>query len=134
MHHFPWFKFYPEGVESEVNVTAYSSVANLFEESVKKFGDSIAYECMGKSLTFNEVDKLSENFAAFLQNELKLKKGDKVAIQMPNCLQYPVALFGTLRAGMVVVNANPLYTPREMKHQFEDSGADAIVIMAKFRQ
>jgi long-chain acyl-CoA synthetase len=132
MHHFPWFKFYPEGVESEVNVTAYSSVVNLFEESVKKFGDSIAYECMGKSLTFNDVDKLSGNFAAFLQNELKLKKGDKVAIQMPNCLQYPVALFGTLRAGMVVVNANPLYTPREMKHQFEDSGADAIVIMANF--
>ena len=132
MHHFPWFKFYPEGVESEVNVTAYSSVVNLFEESVKKFGDSIAYECMGKSLTFNEVDRLSENFAAYLQNELKLKKGDKVAIQMPNCLQYPVALFGTLRAGMVVVNANPLYTPREMKHQFEDSGADAIVIMANF--
>jgi long-chain acyl-CoA synthetase len=132
MHHFPWFKFYPEGVEPEVNVTAYSSVVNLFEESVKKFGDSIAYECMGKTLTFNQVDKLSENFAAFLQNELKLKKGDKVAIQMPNCLQYPVALFGTLRAGMVVVNANPLYTPREMKHQFEDSGADAIVIMANF--
>jgi long-chain acyl-CoA synthetase len=132
MHHFPWFKFYPEGVEPEVNVTAYSSVVNLFEESVKKFGDSIAYECMGKTLTFNQVDKLSENFAAFLQNELKLKKGDKVAIQMPNCLQYPVALFGTLRAGMVVVNANPLYTPREMKHQFEDSGAHAIIIMANF--
>jgi long-chain acyl-CoA synthetase len=132
MHHFPWFKFYPEGVEPEVNVTAYSSVVNLFEESVKKFGDSIAYECMGKTMTFNEVDRLSKNFAAYLQNELKMKKGDKVAIQMPNCLQYPVALFGTLRAGMVVVNANPLYTPREMKHQFEDSGADAIVIMANF--
>lgn len=132
MHHFPWFKFYPEGVEPEVNVTAYSSVVNLFEESVKKFGDSIAYECMGKTMTFKEVDRLSKNFAAYLQNELKMKKGDKVAIQMPNCLQYPVALFGTLRAGMVVVNANPLYTPREMKHQFEDSGADAIVIMANF--
>lgn len=132
MHHFPWFKFYPEGVEPEVNVTAYSSVVNLFEESVKKFGDAIAYECMGKTMTFNEVDRLSKNFAAYLQNELKMKKGDKVAIQMPNCLQYPVALFGTLRAGMVVVNANPLYTPREMKHQFEDSGADAIVIMANF--
>lgn len=132
MHNFPWFKFYPSEVDSEVNVTAYSSVVNLFEESVKKFGNAIAYECMGKTITFNEVDQLSKKFASYLQNDLNMKKGDRVAIQMPNCLQYPVALFGTLRAGMVVVNTNPLYTPREMKHQFEDSGADAIVIVANF--
>ena len=85
-----------------------------------------------KTMTFNEVDKLSQDFASYLQNHLKLKKGDRVAIQMPNCLQYPVAMFGVLRAGMVVVNTNPLYTPTEMKHQFNDSGASAIVILANF--
>lgn len=132
MHNFPWFKFYPSGVETEINVEAYSSVVNLFEESVAKYGDAVAYECMGKKISFNEVDQLSKKFASYLQNELKMKKGDRVAIQMPNCLQYPVALFGTLRAGMIVVNTNPLYTPREMKHQFEDAGVDAIVIVANF--
>ncbi|WP_291783419.1 AMP-binding protein [Cecembia sp.] len=132
MHNFPWFKFYPSAVDAEINVTAYSSVVNLFEESVKNFGDAIAYECMGKTITFNEVDQLSMKFASYLQNDLKMKKGDRVAIQMPNCLQYPIALFGTLRAGMVVVNTNPLYTPREMKHQFDDAGVDAIVIVANF--
>jgi len=132
MHNFPWYKFYPKNVNTDVDVQAYSSVVNLFEESVKKYGDAIAYECMGKTLTFNEVDKLSKVFASYLQNHLKLKKGDRVAIQMPNCLQYPVAMFGILRAGMVVVNTNPLYTPSEMKHQFNDSGAIAIVILANF--
>ncbi|WP_291787110.1 AMP-binding protein [Cecembia sp.] len=132
MHNFPWFKFYPSAVDAEINVTAYSSVVNLFEESVKNFGDAIAYECMGKTITFNEVDQLSMKFASYLQNDLNMKKGDRVAIQMPNCLQYPIALFGTLRAGMVVVNTNPLYTPREMKHQFDDAGVDAIVIVANF--
>jgi long-chain acyl-CoA synthetase len=128
----PWFKFYPQDVEREVNVRMYSSVVNLFEESVTKFKDAVAYECMGKKLTYSELDKYSRDFAAYLQGVLKLKKGDRVAIQMPNCLQYPVAMFGVLRAGMVVVNTNPLYTPREMKHQFDDSGADAIVILANF--
>jgi len=132
MHNFPWFKFYPSEVDAEINVTAYSSVVNLFEESVKKYGDAIAYECMGKTITFNELDQLSIKFASYLQNDLNMKKGDRVAIQMPNCLQYPVALFGTLRAGMAVVNTNPLYTPREMKHQFTDAGVEAIVIVANF--
>jgi long-chain acyl-CoA synthetase len=132
MDNFPWFEFYPKNVEKEVDVKAYSSVVNLFEESVKKFGDATAYECMGKKLTFAEVDRYSRDFAAFLQQDLKMEKGARVAIQMPNCLQYPVAMFGVLRAGMIVVNTNPLYTPREMKHQFEDSGADAIVILANF--
>jgi long-chain acyl-CoA synthetase len=132
MHNFPWFKFYPSEVDTEIDVTAYSSVVNLFEESVQKFGNAVAYECMGKTISFNDVDTLSKKFASYLQNNLKMKKGDRVAIQMPNCLQYPIVLFGTLRAGMVVVNANPLYTPREMKHQFQDAGADAIVILANF--
>ncbi|MCS4434708.1 AMP-binding protein [Aquiflexum gelatinilyticum] len=132
MHNFPWYKFYPKNVKTDIDIQAYSSVVNLFEESVKKFGNSTAYECMGKTMTFNEVDKLSQDFASYLQNHLKLKKGDRVAIQMPNCLQYPVAMFGVLRAGMVVVNTNPLYTPTEMKHQFNDSGASAIVILANF--
>ncbi len=132
MQNFPWLKFYPKGVEAEVNVTAYTSVVHLFEDSVKKYGNAVAYECMGKTITFDELDKLTQNFASYLQNSLNLKKGSKVAIQMPNCLQYPVALFGTLRAGMVVVNANPLYTATEMKHQFDDSEADLIVILANF--
>lgn len=132
MQDFPWLKHYPKAVDAKVDVTSYSSVVNLFEESVSKFGDAVAYECMGKSMTFNELDTYSQNFASFLQHELKMSKGDKVAIQMPNCLQYPVALFGTLRAGMVVVNVNPLYTAKEMKHQFDDSGAKAIVIVENF--
>ncbi|UJP64115.1 AMP-binding protein [Mongoliitalea daihaiensis] len=132
MHNFPWFKFYPSAVDSEVNVTQYSSVVNLFEESVKKYKNSIAYECMGKTITFSELDDLSKKFASYLQNDLNMKKGDRVAIQMPNCLQYPVALFGTLRAGMIVVNTNPLYTPPEMKHQFQDAGVEAIIIVANF--
>ncbi|MDA0315593.1 MAG: AMP-binding protein [Bacteroidetes bacterium] len=132
MNDFSWFKFYPSSVPQEVDCTAYSSVTELFEESVKKFGTAVAYECMGKTLTFQELDRLSAQFANYLIFELKLSKGSRVAIQMPNVLQYPVAMFGALRAGMVVVNTNPLYTPSEMKHQFNDSGADVIVIVANF--
>ncbi len=132
MSDFPWFKFYPASVEKEVDCIAYSSVSELFEESVNKFSSSVAYECMGKTLTFNDLDKLSGQFANYLSKELKLSKGSRVAIQMPNVLQYPVVMFGALRAGMVVVNTNPLYTPSEMKHQFNDSGADVIVIVANF--
>ena len=132
MNDFSWFKFYPSSVPQEVDCTAYSSVTELFEESVKKFGPAVAYECMGKTLTFQELDRLSAQFANYLIFELKLSKGSRVAIQMPNVLQYPVAMFGALRAGMVVVNTNPLYTPSEMKHQFNDSGADVVVIVANF--
>lgn len=132
MNDFSWFKFYPSSVPQEVDCTAYSSVTELFEESVKKFGTAVAYECMGKTLTFQELDRLSAQFANYLKFELKLSKGSRVAIQMPNVLQYPVAMFGALRAGMVVVNTNPLYTPSEMKHQFNDSGADVVVIVANF--
>jgi long-chain acyl-CoA synthetase len=127
-----WLKHYPPTVNQEINTTAYTSISELFDECVQKYGDKVAYECMGKTLSFNELDKLSGHFAAYLTEVLKLKKGARVAIQMPNILQYPVAMFGALRAGMVVVNTNPLYTSSEMKHQFNDSGADVVVIVANF--
>ncbi|RAI94157.1 AMP-binding protein [Algoriphagus yeomjeoni] len=132
MNDFPWFKYYPESVPKEVDCEAYSSVAELFEESVKKYGDAVAFECMGKTMSFNTLNKLSEDFASYLTQVLRLKKGTRVAIQMPNTLQYPVAMFGALRAGMIVVNTNPLYTSSEMKHQFKDSGAELIIIVANF--
>ncbi|TFV97464.1 long-chain-fatty-acid--CoA ligase [Algoriphagus kandeliae] len=132
MKDFPWYKHYPELVDKEVDCEAYSSISDLFEESVQKFQDAVAYECMGKTLSFNDLDRMSANFANYLIHDLKLPKGSRVAIQMPNILQYPVVMFGVLRAGMVVVNTNPLYTPAEMKHQFNDSGADVVVIVANF--
>ncbi|WP_111669960.1 AMP-binding protein [Algoriphagus litoralis] len=132
MTEFPWHKQYPASVDKEVNYEAYSSIVDLFDESVRKFGDAVAFECMGKTLSFSELDKYSTQFANYLTQVLKLEKGARVAIQMPNILQYPVVMFGALRAGMVVVNTNPLYTPAEMKHQFNDSGADVIVIVENF--
>jgi len=129
---YPWLKFYPKGVPYEINPDAYPSLAELIGEGCRKFAAQPAYSCMGKELTFGEVDQLSSHFASFLQHTLKLQKGDRIAIQMPNLLQYPVAMFGALRAGLTVVNTNPLYTPREMLHQFKDSGAKAIVILANF--
>ncbi|MEP0713626.1 MAG: AMP-binding protein, partial [Algoriphagus sp.] len=132
MKDFPWFAHYPKSVPQEVDCAAYSSVVELFDESVKNFGDAVAYECMGKTMSYHELNKKSEDFASYLTNVLRLKKGTRVAIQMPNTLQYPVAMFGALRAGMIVVNTNPLYTASEMKHQFQDSGAELIIIMANF--
>ena len=129
---YPWRRFYPKEVPAEINPDAYTSLAALLEEGCQRFTDRPAYACMGKQLTFGELDKLSAQFASFLQNDLGLQKGDRLAIQMPNTLQYPVAMFGALRAGLAVVNTNPLYTPREMQHQFKDSGAKAIVILANF--
>ncbi len=128
---YPWLKSYPEGVPYEINPDAYPSLINLMEEAFKKYADQPAFANMGKELTFGDIDRLSREFAAYLQS-IGLEKGDRVAIQMPNLLQYPVAMYGIVRAGMVVVNTNPLYTPREMKHQFTDSGAKAIVILANF--
>ena len=126
-----WHDKYPAGVASEVDVTRYQSVAQILDECFEKYADQTAYINMGASLTFGEVDKLSHDFAAYLQ-ELGLEKGDRIALQMPNILQYPIALFGAIRAGLIVVNTNPLYTAREMKHQFKDSGAKAIVILDLF--
>lgn len=127
-----WFKFYPEGIPHEIDPDKYSSIPHLLEESFKEYTSLVAYESMGKQLTFSEVDSISSNWAWYFQKKLGLKKGDRIAIQMPNLLQYPVVMFGALRAGLVVVNTNPLYTPREMEHQFKDSGAKAIVILANF--
>jgi long-chain acyl-CoA synthetase len=106
-------------------------VVELFESSCQKYGNRVAFENMGVKMTYSEVDKLSKDFAAYLQS-IGMQKGDRIAIQMPNLLQFPVAFFGALRAGLIVVNTNPLYTPREMEHQFKDSGAKAIVIVANF--
>ena len=129
---YPWRRFYPKGVPHEINPDAYPSLAALMEEGFRRFTDRPAYACMGKQITFGELDKLSAQFASFLQNGLKLQKGDRIAMQMPNTLQYPIAMFGALRAGLAVVNTNPLYTPREMQHQFKDSGTKAIVILSNF--
>jgi len=132
MKSYPWLKNYPQGVPPEITPDAYRSVVHLFEESCRKYSNKVAFENMGVTLTFDQVDKLSRDFAAYLQQGLGLKKGDRIAVQMPNALQFPVIFFGALRAGLIVVNTNPLYTPREMEHQFRDSGAVAIVIVANF--
>ncbi|GAB2786425.1 long-chain fatty acid--CoA ligase [Rhabdobacter roseus] len=128
---YPWLKYYPEGVPHEINPDRYPSLLEMMEEGFQAFASHPAYANMGKEMTFGELDRLSRAFAAYLQS-LGLQKGDRIAIQMPNLLQYPIAMFGALRAGLVVVNTNPLYTPREMQHQFKDSGAKAIVILANF--
>ncbi len=126
-----WLKHYPKGVPYEINPDRYTSLLELMDEAFRKFADLPAYANMGKHLTFRELDALSRQFGAYLQS-LGLQKGDRIAIQMPNLLQYPVAMFGAFRAGLIVVNTNPLYTPREMEHQFRDAGVKAIVILANF--
>jgi long-chain acyl-CoA synthetase len=126
-----WLKHYPAGVNAEVKTDLYPSLVGLLEESFKKYRDLPAYKFMGKTVTFGQVDDLSRAFAAYLQS-LGLERGDRVAIMLPNVPQYPVAVAGALRAGYVVVNVNPLYTPRELEHQLKDSGAKAIVIIENF--
>ncbi|MFN7495173.1 MAG: AMP-binding protein, partial [Cyclobacteriaceae bacterium] len=132
MSSFPWFKNYPASIPQQLQPLEFSSLPELFETACKKYADRIAFENMGGKITYGEVDRLSTNFAAYLQNELGLKKGERIAIQMPNLLQFPIAMIGSLKAGLIVVNTNPLYTPREMEHQFKDSGISAIVIVANF--
>ena len=127
-----WLKRYPEGVPAEINPDQYGSLVEMFEESVNQFADQPAFVNMGQTITYRRLEEQSRAFAAYLQNELKLGKGDRVAVMMPNLLQYPIAVFGILRAGMTVVNVNPLYTPRELEHQLKDSGAKAIVIVSNF--
>lgn len=126
-----WLQSYPPGVPAEISIDHLSSLVDLFEESCRKFADKVAYISMGREMTYRELDSLSRDFAGWLQAK-GLKKGDRVALMMPNLLQYPVALFGTLRAGCAVVNCNPLYTPRELEHQLKDSGATTIVIVENF--
>ncbi len=126
-----WLSSYPQGVPADIDASQYTSLVALMQESFKKYGSRVAYSFMGKDITYAQIDSLSQAFAAYLQG-LGLAKGDRVAIMMPNIPQYPVAVAAILRAGLVVVNVNPLYTPRELEHQLKDSGAKAIVIIENF--
>ena len=126
-----WLKNYPKGVPAEVDPSQYSSLVALIDEAFSKYGARKAYDSLGKTITFGEVDALSKAFGAWLQQR-GLARGARVAIMLPNLIQYPVAMAAVLRAGMVVVNVNPLYTPRELEHQLKDSGAEAIVILENF--
>ena len=126
-----WLKHYPKGVPAEIDVNEYASIRDVFEESVAKYAARPAFSCMGKSITFAELDTLSAAFGAWLQG-IGCKQGTRVALMMPNILQYPVCLFGALRAGCTVVNVNPLYTARELEHQLNDSGAEVIVCLENF--
>lgn len=127
----PWLQIYPAGVPANIDPSQYPLLIDMINESLEKYADQTAFIFMGKSMTFGEVDRLSTQFAAYLQSR-GLEPGDRIALMMPNMLQYPIALFGALRAGLILVNTNPLYTPREMKHQFIDSGAKAIIIAENF--
>ncbi|WP_128599445.1 long-chain-fatty-acid--CoA ligase FadD [Pantoea wallisii] len=127
-----WLKRYPPDVPAEINADRYPSLVDLFEHATQQYADQVAFINMGQPMTYRQLEQQSRAFAAWLQQGLGLQQGDRVALMMPNLLQYPVALFGVLRAGMVVVNVNPLYTPRELKHQLNDSGASAIVIVSNF--
>ncbi len=127
----PWLSNYPSGVPANIDPQSYATLVDLFEETFAKYGSKPAFSCMGKELTYKQVDKMSRQFGAYLQSR-GLERGDKIAIMMPNLLQYPIVLFGAMRAGLVVVNTNPLYTPREMHHQFTDAGVKAIIIAENF--
>jgi len=128
----PWLGSYPKGVSPEIDVDEFPSIPAVLESACKRFADKPAFENLGRVFTYREIDTLSAQFASFLINELKLKKGDRVALMLPNVLQYPIAIFGVLRAGLTVVNTNPMYTARELKHQLVDSGAAAIVVLDNF--
>ena len=127
-----WLDSYPKGVGPEIDTNEYTSLNDVMNISVSRFGDKPAYENLGKAISYNEVDRLTAQFASYLTHVAGLKKGDHIAIMLPNLLQYPIALFGALRAGLTVVNTNPLYTDRELEHQLKDSGAKAIVILENF--
>ena len=121
---------YPSGVPAEIDPNQYQSMVDVFDKSVQKYADRPAFSAIGVTVTYRDLDTYSRNFAAYIQNETNLKPGDRLAVQLPNLTQYPVVVFGAMRAGLIVVNTNPLYTPREMEHQFNDSGAKAIVVLA----
>ena len=127
-----WLQSYPPGVPAEIDLEEFASVGELFERSCGKYGDRGAFLNMGKSLSYAELERLSGHFGAYLQQVLRLPPGSRIALMMPNVLQYPIAMFGALRAGYTVVNCNPLYTARELEHQLKDSGAEAIVIVENF--
>ena len=127
----PWLKSYPPGVPEQIDLSGYRSIVDLLEQSCSKYKDRMAYHNMGAELSYSDLDHLTRNFAASLQN-MGLKQGDRIALMMPNILQYPVALFGALRAGLVIVNTNPMYTARELRHQLVDAGVKAIVVVENF--
>ncbi len=128
----PWLAHYPAGVDEQIDVNRYASVPAVLEEAFGRFRDKPAFANFGRRLSYGQIDDLSRHFAGYLTGVLKLGKGDRIAIMMPNVMQYPIALFGALRAGLIVVNTNPLYTARELKHQLVDSGAKAIVVLDNF--
>ena len=124
-----WLKNYPVGMPAEIDADLFTSIPDLLEQIAARFADKPAFHNLGHTISYAALERLSRDFAAFLQGLPGMSRGDRVAIMAPNLLQYPVALFGILRAGMVVVNVNPLYTPRELEHQLADSGAKASVIV-----
>ncbi|MBL8298776.1 MAG: long-chain-fatty-acid--CoA ligase [Rhodanobacteraceae bacterium] len=128
----PWLANYPSGVPAEIDHSEFSSVVAVLESTCERFRSRPAFANMGRQLSYDDLDRLSRQFAAFLSGELGLQRGDRIALMMPNVLQYPIAIFGALRAGLTVVNTNPMYTPRELKHQLVDSGAAAIVVLDNF--
>jgi long-chain acyl-CoA synthetase len=127
-----WLKSYPAGVPAEIDLHAHASLKDILEQSCQRYAGLPAFSNMGATMTYAQLDRMSRAFGAYLQGSVGLSKGDRVAIMMPNLLQYPVAMFGALRAGMTVVNVNPLYTPRELQHQLTDSGAKVIVVLENF--
>ena len=127
-----WLKSYPPGVPEEVDLDAYASVTDVFEQAVENFGARPCFSNMGTTLTYDDMDRYTDQMASYLQSLPGLSKGDRIAVMMPNCLQNPIAIFAVLRAGFPVVNTNPLYTPRELRHQLVDSGASVIIIMENF--
>jgi long-chain acyl-CoA synthetase len=127
-----WLKHYPPGVPAEINPAEFPSLLHLVEHCIDRHRDQPCFTCMGRTLTYGDLDGLATRFAAYLQRVARLRRGDRIALMMPNVLQYPVASAAALRAGYAVVNVNPLYTPRELKHQLTDSGAEAIVILENF--
>ena len=127
-----WLKSYPSGVPEEIDLNLYQSVTDVFEQSVKRYGDRPCFSNLGTTLTYNDMDRYTDQLASYLQNLPGMEKGDRVAVMMPNVLQNPISIFAALRAGFVVVNTNPLYTARELEHQLSDSGAKAIIVMENF--
>lgn len=128
----PWFAYYPPGVPTTISVPEPHSIPQMVSQAATKFGDRTAFSNFGATLSFAQVDQLANQFAAFLIHDLGLEAGQRIVLQMPNVLQYPVAMFGAFRAGLIVVNANPLYTPSEMREVFEDAQPVAIVVLANF--
>ncbi|MFZ9039956.1 MAG: AMP-binding protein [Gammaproteobacteria bacterium] len=127
-----WLKSYPPGIPEEIDIDSYQSVTDIFEQAIKRFGDKPCFSNLGTTLTYDEMDRYTDQLASYLQNLPGMDKGDRVAIMMPNVLQNPISIFATLRAGFTVVNTNPLYTARELKHQLTDSGAKVIIVMENF--